>query len=298
MNSVIAIIVTYFPDRKCLFELIDAIMPQVDKLIIIDNGSPEEMVDFIRQKLYQIGVFISKNYNTGIAEAINTGILESQKLNARYVILFDQDSIPKYNMVDKLLCVIEKREKNGYKIAAVGPNYTDIKGEWDQSPFVKLKGQRLHRVDCGNNLAVSVDHLISSGCLIPMKSLQEIGLMESQLFIDYVDIEWCLRAKHKGFDLFGACSAHMQHDLGNDMANLFGRKIPVHSALRYYYLIRNGIWLLRQPWGSIAWKIADARRIFFVYIACSFLFGTKFKNWKMATIGLWHGLIGKMGKYP
>jgi rhamnosyltransferase len=200
-------------------------------------------------------------------------------------------------MVEKLLYVIKNQEKEGFKIAAVGPNYTDIKGEWDQSPFVKLKGRRLGRVDCGNNLAVSVDHLISSGCLIPMESLQEIGLMEAQLFIDYVDIEWCLRAKHKGYHLFGACSAQMQHDLGNNIANLFGRKIPVHSALRYYYLIRNGVWLLRQPWVSKTWRIVDARRIFIVYIIFSFVLGTKFKNWKMATIGLWHGLIGKMGKY-
>ena len=107
---------------------------------------------------------------------------------------------------------------------------------------------------------MEVDHLSSSGCLIAMDALAEVGGMEDRLFIDYVDTEWCLRAIYKGYSLFGVGSACMQHDLGDAFVNLFSRTVPVHSSLRYYYLIRNGLWLLRQPWVSSAWKIMDTRR--------------------------------------
>ena len=195
-------------------------------------------------------------------------------------------------MVNELMLVIKSKDR----IAAVGSNYSDVKGLC-ASPFVKCEGVSLKRISCNTGDVVEVDHLISSGCLVSMDALKEIGYMEEKLFIDYVDTEWCLRAIHKGYSLLGVGSAHMQHDLGDEFVHLFGRTLPVHSPLRHYYLIRNGIWLLRQSWVSNRWRIMDTRRLFLIYIVYSFFVGKKFQNWKMMSLGIWHGLTGKMGCY-
>jgi rhamnosyltransferase len=89
----------------------------------------------------------------------------------------------------------------------------------------------------------------------------------------------------------------MQHDLGDDFVSLFGRTITVRSSLRYYYLIRNGLWLLRQPWVPSAWRVMDACRLVLIYIVYSVFVGTKLMNWKMMTTGIWDGMTGKMGRY-
>lgn len=296
MQSIVAIIVTYKPNLEKLCKLFKALESQVARILIVDNSSSEQARQFMRQHIPKNGVFIFKGYNSGIAEAINTGILEAKKEAANHVLVLDQDSLPASDMVENLLSAINQKKAAGYKVAAVGPKYSDIKGQ-HASPFVKLKGFILRRIDCSKDEIVEVDHLISSGSLIALDALAEIGGMEDRLFIDYVDTEWCLRAIHKGYSLFGVGSACMQHDLGDETVNLFSRTITVRSSLRYYYLIRNGMWLLRQPWIASAWKIMDVRRLILVYIVCSIFVGTRFQNWKMMTIGFWHGVTGRMGRY-
>lgn len=289
MPVIVSLIVTYNPDEAILAKLLKATAPQVDHIIVIDNGSKiEPCTD---QKIIKV----LKGYNSGLSEAINTGIHEAKKLAASHVLLFDQDSLPAPDMVEHLISAMIQKNHEGYKVAAVGANYSDIKGQCSP-PFVKLKGLSLSRIKCDENQIVAVDHLISSGCLIAMDALSEIGLMEEKLFIDYVDTEWCLRAIQKGYSIFGVGAALMQHDLGDDHARLLGRTIPVHASLRYYYLIRNGVWLLRQPWVSNQWRIMDARRLSLIYIVYSLFVGSRLKNWQMMTQGLFHGLTGRMGK--
>lgn len=296
MQSIAAIIVTYEPNLEKLFELFEILESQVAHILVVDNGSLEKTLQFIGQRIPQNGFLILKGYNSGVAGAINTGILKAKKYAVSHVLLLDQDSLPASDMVNNLLSAMNLKKGEGYKVAAVGPKYSDIKGQ-HVSPFVKLKGLKLSRVDCNKDEVVEVDHLISSGCLIAMDALAEIGGMEDRLFIDYVDTEWCLRAIYKGHSLFGVGSACMQHDLGNEFVDLFSRTVTVHSSLRYYYLIRNGLWLLRRPWISSAWKIMDSRRLFLRYIVCSLFVGTRFQNWKLMTIGFWHGVTERMGRY-
>ena len=297
MSSLVAIIVTYYPEESGIVRLLRAIESQVSHVVIVDNGSPESVGKVIRQHIPENGLFIPKGYNSGTAGAINTGISQAEKLAASHIVLFDQDGVPEPDMVEKLISAMN-RKKVECKVAAVGPKYSDVKGQ-HASPFVKLKGLKLRRVDCNDDEdeVVAVDHLISSGCLISMQALREVGGMEESLFIDYVDTEWCLRAIFQGYSLFGVCFAHMQHDLGDDFVSLFGRTVPVHSSLRYYYLIRNGLWLLRQSWVSSAWRVMDARRLVLIYIVVSLFVGTRLENWKMMTTGIWHGITGRMGRY-
>ena len=187
MRSVVAIIVTYHPEESGIIQLLRAIESQVSHVVIVDNGSPESVGQVIRQHIPENGLFISKGYNSGTAGAINTGILEAEKLTASHIVLFDQDACPEPDMVQKLISAMNKK-KVGCKVAAVGPKYSDVKGE-HASPFVKLRGLKLCRVDCNEDEVVAVDHLISSGCLISMEALGEVGGMEEGLFIDYVDTE-------------------------------------------------------------------------------------------------------------
>lgn len=293
--TVTAVVVTYHPEPSVLAQLLDGIRGQVDWVLVVDNGSDESLSILMESRNRKNEFLIFLGDNRGVATAQNIGIRWARQRRTDYVLLFDQDSLPGSDMVENLLLGMGQKSDEGYKVAAVGPKYTDIKGR-HASPFVKLKGWKLSRIDCNEDEVVAVDHLISSGCLISMDALAEVGGMVDRLFIDYVDTEWCLRAIHKGYALFGVGSAHMQHDLGDKVTKLFGRTIPVYSPLRHYYTIRNGLWLLSQPWVSSAWRIMDARRLFKVYMVYSLFVGTRFENWKMMSKGIWHGLNGKLGK--
>ncbi len=290
--SVFAVVVTYNPCLDTLKELLHALVPQVDAVTMIDNNSTANIDTWLEQQQLETVSIQSLTSNKGIATAHNKGITWAREQQAEFVLLLDQDSIPANDMVAELLTVM-KKDTN---IAAVGPKYLDIKGS-HQSPFVKLIGRKLHRIACADNEIVAVDHLVSSGSLISMAALHNIGDMQEQLFIDYVDTEWCLRAIHKGYALFGVGAAQMAHSIGDQQVSIFGRKLAVHSPLRQFYVVRNGLWLLRQPWVSWHWRYMDIQRLFLIYITYSLFIGKRLQNWQMMNKGIWQAITGKMGAY-
>ena len=59
------------------------------------------------------------------------------------------------------------------------------------------------------------DHLISSGSLIRLDVFDKVGLMLEELFIDFVDIEWGMRAKKNGYICYIANNVLMKHSIGD-----------------------------------------------------------------------------------
>ena len=291
-----AIIVTYNPDRTELTKLLSAVASQVRVILVVDNGSKDNVSSMVSASGVPNCHCYCLGSNFGVAEAFNHGIHKAYSFATTHVVLFDQDSLPAPNMVERLYDSYKMMVDKGIKVAAVGPRYNDPRSG-NPPPFIRLKGLRLHRADCTGLGSVPVDYLVSSGCLIDMQSIKEIGLMQTSLFIDYVDVEWGLRASIKGYQSFGICDAYMQHHLGEMPLTLFGRNIPVHSPLRHYYHFRNAVWLYRQSWVPLAWKLVDGYRLICKYIVYSLFTEQRFTHLTMMTRGLWHGLTGKMGVY-
>lgn len=293
MNKLYAIVVTFHPNVETFFRLLTLLSPQVEKILQIDNATPDlgenNVVINNLDKIINIK-------NVGVAAAYNQGIMKARLEGATHVMLFDQDSLPAEDLIQVMLSVLGKVTRDGVKVAALGPNYTDAKGSY-QSPFVKIKGLRLVRLDTGRKESVEVDHLISSGCLIDLEALNEIGPFEDRLFIDYVDTEWCLRARHLGYKLLGVTNAKMVHDLGDHFIKIFGKYIPTHSPLRHYYIMRNGIWLIRQSWVGWRWRILDSIRLLKIFLVFScFSKNKRLDHLKMMVRGFVHGIRGRLGK--
>lgn len=296
---VTAIVVTYEPDLAKLDELLGALRHQVEKVVVIDNGSSFDVGQSINAEpeLKSWCQVIRLHSNLGIAAAQNIGVDLARKAGAAFVILFDQDSEPAPDMVQKLLDVATAQSSMGVSVAAVGPRYTDERQD-NPPPFVRIRGISVERQACDSpHSVVEVDYLIASGSMIPMTTIDAIGPMREDLFIDYVDIEWGLRAKKAGFQSFGVCGAMMRHDLGNEPIDFFGRKIPLHSPLRHYYHFRNAVRLYHDtelPWN---WKVADGWRLLLKYGAYTLLAKPRRKHWWMMSLGIIHGLTGRMGKF-
>ncbi|WP_407976693.1 glycosyltransferase family 2 protein [Brucella pseudogrignonensis] len=289
------VIVTYNPDLTALEDLIKAIRPQLTHLVIVDNGSANAFDKWLASSYPDVELELLES-NLGIAKAQNVGIIRCQKHAPQYFLLLDQDSVPASNMVSKLVDAIEDKQKSGVKVASAGPRYFDRR-QGNALPFIETRGLTLHRCTCSAvDDVVDVDYLIASGCLIPLTAIEEVGLMQEDLFIDYVDIEWGLRAQQKGFQSLGVCAAFMEHQLGDNPINFLGRNIPVHSPLRHYYHFRNAIWLYRQPWLRNNWKIVDAMRLIRKLVFYSSVTHPRFEHFKMMILGIWHGATGRMGR--
>lgn len=294
---VLAVVVTYNPELDVLQRQIEAFTLQGVPSLLVDNKSRMAIAQWSASLTSPPHHVIAFSDNMGIAHAHNAGIAWAKAHGFSYVILMDQDSIPGEDMTSKLLECAEAHRAVGHKVAAVGPRYYDARQN-NPPPFLTIRGLKLHRYTCEEGIPdVPVDYLISSGSLIPIATLDAVGGMREDLFIDYVDIEWGLRARQHGFQSYGVCRARMQHSLGENPVKFFKRSIPLHSPLRHYYHFRNAILLYRSGWLPLNWKIVDGWRLVLRYGFYSLYARPRWTHWKMMTLGLWHGLINRSGRY-
>lgn len=295
--SVGAVIVTFNPEAERFRALIAAARPQVGRIMIVDNGSTPAHLEWIRQLVVADQVtLIELGENRGIAAAQNVGIAQIRALGMAYVMLFDHDSIPGEDMVETLLAALQKKQRAGIKVAAVGPRYYDERQN-NPTPFIEVKGMRVIRHACnGAHAVLPVSYVIASGSLMPMATLDVVGDMREDLFIDYVDIEWGLRASGLGYQTFGVCDALMVHDLGDAPLSFMGRPVPLHSPLRHYYLFRNAVLLYQQSNLPLQWRVGDAGRLLLKYGFYALYGKPRWDHIRMMTLGLWHGVRGRVGQ--
>jgi rhamnosyltransferase len=300
VSSVCAVVITYHPDFESLKVLLASLAGQVAKIIIVDNGSPESLENFAAsQGLIKNLVVLSLGDNFGIGHAQNVGIDYARNVGASHVALFDQDSCPELNMIQKLYTSATELQLSGVPVAAVAPSYKDTQ-RGALSSFVRVGFFRFKRIACVEaGGVVEADFLIASGSLIPMSVIEEIGDMDASLFIDHVDTEWCFRAKSKGFKLFGVCDAIMLHSIGDRRVRFWflrWRTVPYHSPFRYYYMFRNSMLLQRRSYMPVNWKLADIGRCLSAFLFYGIFSSSRSACLKMMLRGLWDGLFGVTGK--
>lgn len=261
------IIVLYNPDFNLLVRQHKSLYHQVNHIIYVDNGS--DNISLIKSKFEDCKTsFIFNGENRGLGYAQNIGIKKAKDYGAEYVLLFDQDSIPPVNFVKNLTSVFNKASET-YQIGLVGPAirnaYKDIS---KNMKGIIISGLGFSFVELKKITEVS--YCIASGSLIPISVLNRVGLLEEKLFIDGLDLEWCLRAKNLGYDIIQTDQTYLEHQLGNGKSN----KVLSHSPMREYFIIRNDIWLSRQHYIPFGYrcrkKLSPFLRLLYSFVHFSF----------------------------
>lgn len=263
MTRIFAVLVTYHPRLERLERVLARVRPQVADLLIVDNASSNaaEVAALVEQHGAR---FTGLPDNAGLGRAHNLGIAQARVAGAEAVLLLDQDSVPEPDMVSELDRALRHAGEDGWKVGAAGARYTGAHAG-DVSEFVRFGWFKFRRVPCTAEAArVRADFLISSGSLVPMRVLDDVGGMDEDFFIDHVDTEWFLRAAAKGYAFVGACAARMSHGLGERTQRLWlgrWRHVPRHRPFRYYYIFRNSVLLYRRPYAPARWMVNDIVRL-------------------------------------
>jgi rhamnosyltransferase len=300
-RDICAVILTYQPDAKVLARQLESIVPQVGSVVIVDNGSVsaarEAMLETVR--LFPSVRTILLGENVGVAAGHNRGIRAAREDRCRYVLFLDQDSIPDESMVRHLAGGLRRLENEGRKVACVGPRvrFPDCA---ELSSFASPAWLGLRREKClSAGSLIECDTIISSGSLIPVQVVEAIGGMEEGLFIDQVDIEWCLRARSKGYRVFGVCGAILEHRLGEALPRIWigrWRRLPRHKPFRYYYIFRNTVLVSRRPYVSWKWVLFNLRCLAALFLAYGLFTRSRMGELGMMLKGAVHGVRGVRGK--
>ena len=213
--------------------------------VVIDNASEDGTVDAIREKYPQITV-LENPTNLGYAGGNNRGLKYALERGADYMLIANSDTVLPPNLIKELVRVASSSDD----IAAVGAKnlkMDDPSRLW--GAYIKVSYNRLlvkvigqDKKDGPKYFAVKdVPGVIGCGVLVSRKAVEDVGFIDEFLFGYHEDMDWCQRARLKGYRLVYAGTAYILHKGSSSTDTTQERFLPM-----YYFLARNTVIFARR----------------------------------------------------
>ncbi|MES2826455.1 MAG: glycosyltransferase family 2 protein [Pseudomonadota bacterium] len=291
--SVAAVVVLYHPSLEVLDACIKSLYLQVDKIFVVDNSSvATPLIPCLSADNIE---YTWLGANLGIGSAQNAGIRQAIDYGAEFVILSDQDTLYPVQYTSAMVDAYKSMDAS-INVAALAPRFYDKHREVF-IPIVSRRSVFKDKISECSEIQQATE-VIASGMFIPVKALNIIGLMNETLFIDWVDFEWCWRANLESYKIFSVTSVVIMHTLGKGSVSVAGKKYPVHAPIRYYYVVRNGIYsALYNSSLPFPWRINIFANVILYSAGYLVLGSPKLATLKYVFKGFWHGVKRRLGSY-
>lgn len=239
--EIVCVVVTFNPQLERLHGLIEELGSQVARIVVVDNNSAPDIQESIKSWSHAALHVLTLSDNLGIAAAQNQGIAVALQHRCDAVVFFDQDSQVGSCFISALA--------EPFRDPSIGISAPVLIDEHQgfEYPIVNISssGRRQKFRPGESGCAIDVSVVISSGTMVKREVLEAAGGMDSRLFIDYVDTEWCLRCARLGWLVRISPQAQMLHSIGEQVLKIGRFRVPIHTPERRYYRIRNAFLLLR-----------------------------------------------------
>jgi rhamnosyltransferase len=285
MSGTCAVVITFHPQAAVLDNL-TKVRPQVETLLVVDNGSSQESLAPLHAFRDDPGFTLIENKaNLGIAAALNAGVRWARARGFEYVALFDQDSTVTDGFIKTMLATYESHPQRD-RLAIVTPTQ------------VERNTGRTRSLECAKDGGPLV--AITSGSLMPAAMFDQCGWFEEELIIDGVDHEYCFRARAHGYTLAQCRDALLLVTVGSTRCHkVLGLKIMArhYSAKRRYYLTRNRLVMVRRFWKEHpAWCYRALRDVLHETLKVIFFEEQRRSKLRNTARGIHDALFDRMGK--
>lgn len=219
--NVAAGIVTYNPSLQRLEENIEAISPQVGEVLLYDNASSnvEDVKRLVEEGTWEVPIsIICGQKNAGLAVALNNLCDEARTRGMEFILLLDQDTVVEQDLVTKLVGLADG------SIGIVAPLFQD------RNEVVERRAAERFE---------DVKRAITSGSLLRLDVWERVGGYDENLFIDWVDYEFCDRLLLNGYRIVRNNDASILHELGNKEFVKVGWTFSPTKGLRKEPIYRN-----------------------------------------------------------
>ncbi len=232
----LSIIIPSFNTSKLLINCLKSIYRETTKInfeiIVIDNASGDDSV-FQINKLFKKIRLIKNKVNLGYAKANNQGI-KSAKGN--YLLFLNSDTIILDNAIEKALdylkktggvdilgCKILNNDKSIQQSGGFFPNLWQVFTMMffiDDLPFINtfIKPYQQTRKIFYNKLQ-KLDWVTGAFLMLKRKVIDKVGIFNDSFFMYSEEVEYCLRAKKAGFNVFYNPKAQIIHLKGKSSLN-------------------------------------------------------------------------------
>jgi GT2 family glycosyltransferase len=253
VNKKIFTIIPNWNLRDDLGECLDSLVKQagiVQEVIVVDNGSQDGSVEYVRKNYPEIHVIALKE-NIGYAGALNVGIKYALEKGAVYIYLLNNDTVVPDDVLYKLFSVIERNQDIG--IVAPKILYNNNRkivfalGDKRSSLFPVPIGYGYRKKDRPKYSGeMDFDYVTGCAMLISAEVFRKTGLFDEVWFMYYEDADFCYRVRQAGFRIVCYGDAVVYHK-----ASLSANKNYANSTR---IRARNRVWFYRRyPHGLHPW---------------------------------------------
>jgi len=232
--NIAGVVILYHPDLELLSANIQTYVSGLKQLYVYDNS--ETKIPGIEEAFTKINPSIQYkffNANEGIAKRLNQAIDQAALNQYDYLLTMDQDSSFKAGDFEKYKSLIQSSSYN--HVAQFGVNC--------QPDFTQPKEQPEEALT-----------LITSGSVLNLSLSKKVGPFNEALFIDFVDAEFSYRVIKNGYINLMFSNIVLNHALGTlvegrGLADFKKSMRIIHSPIRVFYIVRNGLYLLFKAKG-------------------------------------------------
>lgn len=234
-QTVVGIMVTYHPEISEVRECLRSALETLGCIVLVDNStSPDSrraVTALAAEAAAWVGsaspreasprvVFIPVGRNVGLAAAYNIGVCAAREKDATHILLLDQDTHLQHDTVASLGRIFQDLALHERVGVVSATNIDSLQSSfariWQLFESVRQRSISDHPTPYSYGV-VETPVFINSGTLLSSDALRQVGGFNEELFIEAVDFDMALRLRSRGFRIFRAATAFVDHRLGSEI---------------------------------------------------------------------------------
>jgi GT2 family glycosyltransferase len=245
----VAVLVISYNTRDLLAGCLASVQAQLSgrsrEIVVVDNASSDGSAEMVATRFPAVKL-IRNAQNLGFAAAVNQGIRASA---APYVLLLNSDA----TLDDGALALMARHLQTHDRAAAVGGTLLHADGTFQGSyaDFPTLLGEVLLMSGLSRWLLPKtypsygeaesqrqrdVDWVCGAFVLIRRQALDEVGLLDEAYFMYSEEVDWCYRARQRGWTIAFLPNARAVHLVGGSYRrDATRRREQIYRSKSHYF---------------------------------------------------------------
>ncbi|MBT3367610.1 MAG: glycosyltransferase family 2 protein [Nitrospina sp.] len=264
----IAVIVVNWNGKALLSECLESLKTQVYRhfsTILVDNGSTDGSVDFVREKFPEVRI-IALSENAGFSVANNIAI---RSVNSDYVALLNNDAVAHPFWLKNLVAALESTPEAGLAASKIllyeKRDAIDRAGDSYTTAGTGLLRGRGASADVYDQREWVFGACAAAG-LYRLRMLKEIGLFDEDFFLLYEDVDLSFRAQLRNYRCLYVPEAKVYHKASSSIVH--------DSPISVYYSHRNLEWVYLKNMPARLIRKSIIPHMIYNFAACLYFMGT------------------------
>jgi len=210
------------------------------QVTVVDNASADGSAEMVARDFPEVQL-IRNTENVGFGKANNQGIRVGQ---GRYVLLLNSDTVVPEGALAQLVSFMDQHPDAGAcGPRLIRPNGTPQPYAFGGDPtlgYLLARGLnqllfRRYLHDWVTDIVQEVDWVSGACLLVRRQAIEQVGMLDENIFMYFEDNDWCLRIRKAGWKVYYNPLVSIVHLGGQSLAqNPAARQVYYHS-LNYFY---------------------------------------------------------------